>query len=283
MKANILQNLLYTTVFLLTGIGLSGQSLARIWETSPEFDKPESAVFDPQNQAIYVSNICGQYSTRDGNGFISKVDMNGKILDLKWITGLNSPQGLALHDNFLYVADMDEVVRIDIRAAKIDTIFRSENAIFLNDAASDQFGNVYISDCRANRIYKLAGDHLSVWLNGAFLNGVNGLLCQGDKFFVLNMGIGDIYRVDTKTMESDIFCSGIKNCDGIVPDGKDGYFVSGAWQGEIYHLDCEGQKNLVLDLSPEKVVTADIGFIPGENILLIPTLNKTLMAYQFKW
>jgi len=269
-------------LFVLIGIGATGQSLNRIWETAPEFDKPESAVFDPRSQVIYVSNICGQYSTRDGNGFISKVDMNGKILDLKWITGLNSPQGLALHDNFLYVADMDEVVRIDIQAAKIDKIFKAENAIFLNDAASDQYGNVYISDCRANRIYKLAGDQLSVWLNEGFLSGVNGLLCQDDKLFALNMGTGDIFRIDTKTKGSGIFCSGIKNCDGIVADGRDGYFVSGAWQGEIYQLDHQGQKKLVLDLGPEKLIAADIGFIPGENILLIPTLHKTLIAYRFK-
>lgn len=67
MRTNILLNLFYATLFFLTGIGATGQSLTRIWETAPELDKPESAVFDPRSQVIYVSNICGEYSTRDGN------------------------------------------------------------------------------------------------------------------------------------------------------------------------------------------------------------------------
>jgi DNA-binding beta-propeller fold protein YncE len=113
------------------------QNLVKIWETNTLMAKPESAVYDSINQVIYVSNINGKYCAHDGNGFISKVDLSGNIVELKWITGLNSPQGLAFRGNDLYVADNESVLKIDIRRGKIVKAFKINGAIFLNDAAAD--------------------------------------------------------------------------------------------------------------------------------------------------
>jgi len=267
---------------LLLNFTASAQTLTKLWETEPLMDKPESAVYDPANNVIYVSNINGKYCTKDGNGFISKVALDGTILNLNWLTGLDSPQGLALFRDHLYVADVDQVVVINVAKGIVEKWYRAEGAIFLNDIAADTNGDVYVSDCKANRIYRLKNDKLDVWLNESKLQGPNGLLCERKNMMLLNMGEGAIYRVDKKTKALTAFCSGIKNLDGIVPDGKDGYFVSGAWQGEIYHFNSKGEKRLILNLGPKKVIAADIEYIPEKQLLFVPTLNKTVMAYRWE-
>lgn len=267
---------------LLLNFATNAQTFTKLWETEPLMDKPESAVYDRVNQVIYVSSINGKYCTKDGNGFISKVAPDGTILNLKWVTGLDSPQGVALCNNHLYVADVDQVVVINIKEGSIEQRFKAEDAQFLNDITADVNGDIYVSDCKANRIYKLAGNSIQVWLESPQLLGPNGLLCGRKTIMLLNMNEGKVYSVGKKTKVLTEFCSSIKNCDGIVRDGKGGYFVSGAWQGEVYHLKADGQKSLILNLGNEKVVVADIEYIPEKQLLVIPTLNKTVMAYQFE-
>lgn len=270
------------TILLLLNFAANAQTLTKLWETEPLMDKPESAVYDRANNVIYVSNINGKYCTKDGNGFMSNVALDGTILNRNWISGLDSPQGLALFRDHLYVADVDQVVVIDVKKGIVEKQYRAEGAIFLNDVTADAKGDVYVSDCKANRIYRLKNSQLDVWLNDSKLQGPNGLLCERKNMMLLNMGEGSIYRVDKKTKALTEFCSGIKNLDGVVPDGNGGYFVSGAWQGEIYHLDSKGEKRLILNLEPEKAITADIEYIPEKQLLIVPTLSKTVMAYRWE-
>lgn len=257
------------------------QCLTLEWKSDSVFLKPESAVFDRKQEAIYVSNINGKYCTKDGNGFISKVELDGTIRSLAWINGLDSPQGLTLFNDNLYIADVDQVIVANAKTGVVIRRLQAEGAIFLNDISADKNGDVYVSDCRANRIYRLRNNKLEIWLNDPKLKGPNGLLCQPKKIMVLNMGDNKIYQVDKKTKILNEFCDEIKNLDGIVSDGNGGYFVSGAWQGEIFHLDFQGKKELILDLGPEKVITADITYISKKQMLIVPTLEKTVIAY--KW
>lgn len=213
------------------------QCLTLEWETDSVFLKPESAVFDRTRDAIYVSNINGKYCTKDGNVFIAKVGLDGTIRQLEWITGLDSPQGLALFRDYLYIADVDQVVVADVKTGTVVRRLKVEGAISLNDIAADKNGDVYVSECKANRIYWLKNNKLEVWFDNPRLKGPNGLLCQPENIVLLNMGEGKIYLVDKKAKILNEFCDGIKNLDGIVSEGNGGYFVSGAWQGEIFHLD----------------------------------------------
>jgi len=274
-----------TLFFLLlafSAFSASAQTLTKAWETEAVMDKPESAVFDQARNAIYVSNICGKYCTKDGNGFIAKLSPDGKTLQLQWITGLDSPQGMALVGDKLYIADVDHVVVADIKTGTVESRFPAEGAIFLNDVAADKNGDVYVSDCRANRIYRLKNKKLEVWLEKPELKGPNGLLCERKEIVLLNMNGNQIFKVDKRTRAMTEFCSGIKNLDGVTSDGVGGYFVSGAWQGELFHIGSKGEKRLLLDLGPEKVITADITYIPEKHLLLLPTLKKTVLAYVWK-
>jgi len=277
MKATLLTLLLMTSAF-----GSFCQSLVHKWSTDTLFLKPESAVYDQKREIIYISNVNGEFLARDGNGFISTIKPNGDIDVLKWVSGLDNPQGMGLHKGKLYVADIDKVVRIDVNEAKIEKVFKIDGAIFLNDISIDKNGDVYVSDCRTNKIHSIVNDQAETWLTDPLLSIPNGLLCQGKKVLILNMKNGIVYAADKSTRKLSEFCTGIKDCDGIVSDGKDGYFISGAWQGTIYHVDSKGTKKRVLDLGKQKIITTDITYMVEQKLLIIPTLDKTVMAYKWE-
>lgn len=270
-------------IFLMTTVfNVNGQTLTKIWETDTLLMKPESAIFDTINDVIYVSNINGNYLAKDGNGFISKVNLNGKIEELYWVSGLDNPQGLGLYKNKLYVADINKVVQINTISSKIENVFVVDSAKFFNDITSDSNGDIYISDCFGNKIYKISKGKIEVWLDYNFLSGPNGLLCTKDDVLLLNMKDKTAYAIDKFTKKYNKIFSGIDNLDGIVSDGRSGYFVSGAWQGQIFHVDSDGNKRLIIDLGEQKIITADIEYIVNEKLLLIPTLYKSVIAYKLE-
>ena len=82
------------------------------------FSHPESVDLDIPHQVFYVSNLGGAPLDKDGNGFISKVSRDGKLLQLKWIEGLNAPKGMVMNGFTLYVSDIDKLVEIDTRTGQ---------------------------------------------------------------------------------------------------------------------------------------------------------------------
>jgi hypothetical protein len=256
------------------------QSFSKEWISDSLFLKPESALFDSSKQIVYISNINGKYLEKDGNGFISKIKINGEIDSLKWVEGLDNPQGLGLYKNKLFVADINRVVQINTLTAKIENVFFVDSAIFFNDIASDSNGDIYISDCRGNKIYKISDGKIEVWFDNNFLSGPNGLLCTKDNVILLNMRDKTAYAINKLTKEYHKIFNGIDNLDGIVSDGSNGYFVSGAWQGQIFHIDSDGNKKFIIDLGKENTIAADLEYIADEKLLIVPTLNKTVIGYK---
>jgi hypothetical protein len=88
--------------------------LDKKWETQPELKIPESVLFDAQRKVLYVSNIDGEPWAKDGKGSIGKVGLDGKIIAVDWVSGLNAPKGMALRGSTLYVGDVTDVVVIDV-------------------------------------------------------------------------------------------------------------------------------------------------------------------------
>jgi hypothetical protein len=120
-------------------------SITILWETPDDLKNPESVVYAPKQNVLYVSNIDGKPDQKDQNGFISKISpSNGSIVELNWITGLNAPKGMAIYNNNsssrLYVSDITDLVEIDIGSGKIIKRFNAPGSVFLNDVALDNQG-----------------------------------------------------------------------------------------------------------------------------------------------
>ncbi|MCK5432236.1 MAG: hypothetical protein KAJ03_05795, partial [Gammaproteobacteria bacterium] len=99
-----------------------GTKLELAWEMSG-FNNPESVVYHESTDTLFVSSVNGSPVEKDGNGYISKVLLDGTMLSRQWIIGLNAPKGLAIHDNTLYVSDIDTLLEIDIPSGTITNTY----------------------------------------------------------------------------------------------------------------------------------------------------------------
>lgn len=254
-------------------------TLVKAWETDTILKVPESVLYNREQDILYVSNINGKSAEKDGNGFISKLKPNGQVEVLQWASGLDAPKGMALYRDRLYVADVSNVVIIDINSGKIINTIEVPGAKFLNDATVDAQGNVFISDSETQKIHILTDGKISDYFTGPGLQRPNGLLAEGNNLMVLDAGTGTHYVLNqnkelTKTSQT------APGADGIEKWGNKGHITSN-WNGEIYHIDNSGTAHKLLDTKAQKINAADIGLDAKNNLLFVPTfLKNSVAAYK---
>ena len=146
------------------------------------------------------------------------LSVDGKILQLEWCNGLNAPKGMGIVGDLLYVTEIDEVVKIDIRRQKIAQRFTLEGAKFLNDIAVDKEGNVFISDMTDNAIYRLKNSVPELYIKSEKLNQPNGLYVEGNNLMV---GLRDrIVTINLRSKQISDYILNTGGIDGIAADGK---------------------------------------------------------------
>jgi hypothetical protein len=160
-----------------------------LWTLTGDFQSPESAFYDAATNAIFVSSINGAIDAKDGNGYISRISGDGKMVNAKWVTGLNGPKGLRGLGGTLWAADIDEVVAIDIASGKVLSKTPVPGATFLNDLATAPDGSVFVSDSFGSRIYVVKDGKASTFVEGAELvETANGLLVDGSRLILGTIG-----------------------------------------------------------------------------------------------
>lgn len=164
-------------------------ALQPVWNLTGDFAAPESAYYDAASNSVFISSINGQILDKDGNGYISRLSPDGKVVNAKWVTGLNGPKGLRSVRGTLWVADIDEVVAMDIASGRITSRVNVEGSQFLNDLATAPDGTVYVSDSMLSRIYQVKDGKSSVFVEGAeAVEQPNGLLVDGERLILGTIG-----------------------------------------------------------------------------------------------
>src|ERR1700744_3895880 len=120
-------------------------SLQKIWETDTIIAVPESVLADPGSKVLYISLIDGGPWDVDGKGGVGRLSPDGKEYNGSWITGLNAPKGMGKYGNRLYVADISDVVVIDIARGVVEKKIPIAGATGLNDITVDKSGVVFVS------------------------------------------------------------------------------------------------------------------------------------------
>jgi sugar lactone lactonase YvrE len=276
-------------------------NIEKIWETPAQFKTPESVIYEPNENVLFVSSIDGAPNGKDKQGFISKVSpLNGSIIELNWVTSLDAPKGMAVVNNtnnsLLYVSDITDLVEVDANSGKIINRYNAPGSGFLNDVASDNQGYVYVSDTVTNTIYRLdtknLGDNsnnnnasLQVWLQTPELNGPNGLYVDdtNNRLIVVSFGAfsnpgGSIRVVDlqNRTMSSlgeEGTAVPIGGLDGVEADStRRYYYVTDNPAGKLYVVNSNGTGYETLDLQKQR--TADLGTILDQNMIIIPMMQE---------
>ena len=253
-------------------------SLIFLNETETVFKTPESVKYSEKDSIFYVSNVNGNPAEKKGNGFISKLNFNREITDIKWITGLNAPKGMGIFKEKLYVADIDELVEISIYGGKIINKFAAEGAKFLNDIDIDKSGNVYVSDTQTGDIWILHENNFELWLQSDLIVNPNGLYCKGD--FLLIGAKNSILSVNYKSKRIKTFIDNTGSIDGLEETGS-GKFVFSDWSGCIFISGTKGEKKLLLNTVNEKINAADLEYIKSDRLLAVPTFfHNTVSFYR---
>lgn len=262
---------------LLAAVDATAQShsLEKIWETDTTIAVPESVLPDAKKNILYISLIDGGSWVADGKGGVGKMSPDGKRYDGQWITGLNAPKGMGMVGNRLYVADMNEVVVIDIANGKIEKRILPDSAKGLNDITVTDNGIVYVSDSRVGRIWKIENDVPLLYLDT--VKGVNGLKAIGDDLYI---GAGKNFLKADKNKTISQVAALPQGIDGIEPVGN-GDFIVTSWGGYIFYVSANGNVETLLETHGVKKNTADIGYDAKNRIIYVPTFNgKTVAAYK---
>ena len=250
----------------------------RLWELDA-LKQPESALYDAGSKVIYVSEVTGEMTAKDGVGGISKVSPDGNMIEADWVTGLDAPKGLGLANGVLYVADIDTLVEIDVASAKIVGRHRIEGAVFLNDVATDPEGRVYVSDTKTNTIWVLENGSLKTWLKRDDLNGPNGLAVEGDALIVASFGksaSGESVAVPGHLLEAPLSGDSLRNLgdaspvgalDGLAALGGGKYLATDYLKGPLLLIDASGAFQVLAELSPG---SADLAWDEAGRTVFVP-------------
>tara|TARA_Y100001968_G_C19423016_1_gene752826 strand:+ start:1560 stop:2444 length:885 start_codon:yes stop_codon:yes gene_type:complete len=265
-----------------------------LWETEKVFELPESVIFDKENSVLYVSSITDHPFKKDGTGYISKVDLDGNVISLKWIKNLNAPKGLTISNNKLYIADVDELVEVDIASEKITNKYKGYGSVCMNDVTHDKYGNVYVGDTYTDTIYRLNQfGQLPVWYyspqlapNGLHIDDEDGNLIVASWGGVMEgwgtpelQGSLKSINIHSKKLKN-LGSKQIGNLDGIESDGKGAYYVTD-WSGaKLYKIKKNGSFKVLKELSKG---AADHEVILDKNMIIVPIMTEgKLVALKIK-
>ena len=273
--------LLFVYIFIHSAFAEDKQSTV-LWSINENIKAPESCYYNKSTGHLYISQIGeGGGMGKDGDGWISKYDLKGKLIKDKWAVGLNAPKGLRSDGSRIWVTDIDRIVSYNIDSGVKEHDIKIDGAKFLNDLACSKDGTVYFSDMIASKIYQYKNKKISILIEGADIEHPNGLLVEGENLIIGAWGkeiqddfttktLGRLLSLNLKTKKiTPITAKPLGNLDGVESDGKGGYVVTDWIAGKVFHVQKSGTYK-TLATFPKGA--ADHAFIADKKILILPEM-----------
>ncbi len=255
---------------------LAHEGTREIWATPDTFLTPESVLKDPNRDVLYVTSFDNGYAQKPGpSGYVSRLSLEGEILDHRWVDSLHAPTGMDTWHDTLFVAEREHLLAVDLTSGEIAGRWRIPDPVFPNDVVIDDEGTVYISDTRTgdwaeSRIYRFREGRFDVFANEG-ISRANGLWIQDGWLLVGSSGDGLLKRVELSTGRVETLLSlGAGIIDGLRVDSRGNYLVS-HWEGQLYRISPLGEVVELLDALPAGWNTADFEYLPEEELILVPT------------
>jgi sugar lactone lactonase YvrE len=260
--------------------------LVKLWETEDVFKIPESVIYDPKEEILYVTSFNKLRRGSENAGFISRLTLDGEVETLEWITGLDGPCGMDVRGKKLFVVESSgNLVEIDKKKGEINKRYPIPEKTFLNDVILDKSENIYVTDTtndrEGNDIYRLKNGRIEVWKSGDEIFRSNGIYLHEKNLLVGNSGDGMLKTVGLEDGRVEVVtCLGAGIIDGIRVDGDGNYLVS-QWEGRIYSVTPSGEVTELIDNMEARLNTADFEFIKKDGVLVVPTfLGNKVVAYR---
>ena len=252
-------------------------SLEKTWETDTVLTTCESVLYYEKDNVLFVSDIDGKPTDKDGQGFISKLKPDGSMITLKWASGLDAPKGMGISGDKLYVTNIDELVEINLSDGRINKRYPVPGAKFLNDVAIND-GKVYFSDMDMGKVHVLENGKVTTLAEGR--KNVNGLAFGGATLYALDDKGLERYPLDGS--EPELISASVSGGDGLIVIDEN-TFVASRWNGEIWFIQ-NGEATKMLDSKDQNLQTADIGYLPEQKIVFAPRFfGNKVTAYRLDY
>jgi hypothetical protein len=251
------------------------------------FKTPESVLYDAAADIYLVTNINGAPTTKDDNGFISKVSPDGHVIALKFIDGsadsvtLNAPKGMGIHGDTLFVADIDAIRMFDRSTGHPLGAMEVRGATFLNDVDAWRDGTLWFTDSGLKADFSASGTDAIYRrgtsgpthqvAHGADLGRPNGILADSSGATVVTFGSGEAYHVDFQGHRTALAKPPHGQLDGVVRLA-DGTLLISSWEDSSV-VGMKPGEAMYMMVQQGIESPADIGFDTKRHRLLVPSFN----------
>jgi glucose/arabinose dehydrogenase len=254
---------------------------------------PESVRWDPEQRVWFVSNVNGG-PHKDHNGFISRLDADGRVDSLRFIAAgrdgvtLHAPRGMTIVGDTLWVADIDALRGFHRRTgAPLATVdLSSFGAKLANDVTAAPDGSLYVTDTGVffdsagtrqhpgpDRVFRIRGGEASVALEGDWLGQPNGVTWDpvGKRLLLVAIAGDSTVRQWTEGADRpEPIAGGPGRYDGVevLPGGR---ILVASWNDStVSEVAGKDMRPLIRGVP----TAADIGVDPERGLVAVPILRE---------
>ncbi len=238
-----------------------------------KLSSPQSFIAHPSGEGYYIANANGEPGTPDNNGFISKLDQEGNLLDRHFIQGgrgdtiLHSPHGMAIAGEILYVADIDVVRGFHAQSGKptVTVSLHPFHIEALTDLIADGIGQLYVLDTAGNAVYQIDPQQdyeVSLYLQDETLASPRGLAVhpRSGRLWIASLDNGNVMeiaedRTMTEIISNSFFTGKFRNLSGIDFDRFGSLYLSDLTAGKIWRVQPDHSMQVIAEflISPSSV------------------------------
>ncbi len=275
---------------LMTAVGVSGAAAAE-WSlgeplgTVAGLMRPECVAVTPDGRYV-ISNINGDATEKDGNGFLTVVDRQGadsRLYPVGDAPPLHAPKGICVAGRALAVTDIDRIAIIEEGNARFipQSYGTLATPTFLNDITYDGAQWLYASDTRLGRVLRFSLDGKRVEEVATDVAGVNGLLWHEGKLIIGASGQHDLGEIDVTSGAPPKWFGLAEHftmIDGIAALEDGTLIVTDPRAGTIYAVSPD--RKTVTKLKTDLPFPADCTVDLKRQLLLVPMLQgDTAVAF----
>ena len=240
------------------------------WIAEGEFCEPETVLALPDD-TLLVSNVC-DFRTA-GDGFLTLLSGDGRVLDWRVVKNLDSPLGMTLVDERLYVIDNNAVRIFSWPGFEPQSSIPLDTSV-ANDIAVAKDGAIFVTDTVRGEVVVIDADmQRSVLTGSSRFPGANGIHIHDTDLYI---GGERLWHVDLRDVSVTTFGPDwLVDIDGIEMEA-DGTLQVTPVGGPLVRLAPS-----IEVLGGEGVSSANHGYLESFDLVLIPTgFDNTVIALR---